>query len=557
MKNSVLTPTLLWQDYDPASAPLRTSFIKYERTDDAFDFGAYFDALDAEDGSVRIYACGKLRPDAAKTIIFVGEPWDKTVPRQFEELISSSPAGIVYADYAAQGTTGGASSYPLSLDWGEYRRGNAHFDKAEPSAEDSCQYLWSKVIRRTVTFVKSVLPRTSVILVGAGIGADMVWQCAATDERVDAMVSICNAGWREYRNVYRYAERDGSEVADKSEVSDEATDERERWLMGCAAQSYAKFVKCPCLYVSGTNNSITGIDRVEATLSLLPEDHGFKTFYPNCSTILPLSWLTTLNTFIRSVGTEGGFAYASPEVQLEQRDGYVGANISFDCSDPGVRLTLYYAYNEYDSTLRSWHPTDVDKATARCIVPMADYADCVFCYVTAEYPDGVALSSYISYLRADEDTVKEPVRRSHIVYERKTGLGEFSADSPSDYLTGEKPVLKDGPFDIPGISCGNANLVTYAVGEDKYSRQDNSLLQFDAASDADRDFEVDVIAKEGTEAKTYRTVCRLKAGEWTKCSLAPSMFKTDELKPLRDWTGVKCLTFVKMNGCIVKNILWV
>ena len=35
------------------------------------------------------------------------------------------------------------------------------------------------------------------------------------------------------------------------------------------------------------------------------------------------------------------------------------------------------------------------------------------------------------------------------------------------------------------------------------------------------------------------------------------MFKTDELKPLRDWAGVKRLTFVKMNGCIVKNILWV
>ena len=272
---------------------------------------------------------------------------------------------------------------------------------------------------------------------------------------------------------------------------------------------------------------------------------------------MPLSWLTTLGKFIKSIGSAEGFCYASPEAELVQRDGYVGANISFKCDDPDVKLTLHYAYNEYDPSLRSWHPTEVGKGTARCVVPMADYADCVFCFVTAEYPDGVALSSYVTFLRADDDTVKEPVRRSHIVYERKTGLGEFWADNPSDYLTGEKPVLKNGPFDIPGISCGNADLVTYAVGEDKYSREDNSFLQFDAAAEQDRELEVDVVSKEGTAATTYRTVCHLKGGEWTKCSLSPSMFKTDELKPLRDWTGVKRLTFVKMNGCIVKNILWV
>ncbi len=557
MKNSVLTPTLLWQDYDPAALPLRTSFVRYDKVaGDAFDFGAYFDALDAEDGSVRIYACGTLRPAAGKTVIFVGEPWDKSVPRQFEELIASIPAGIVYADYAAQGADGGATSYPMSLDYGEYRDGNAHFDRADPTAADSCQFLWTKVIRRTITFVKSVMPHTSIVLVGAGIGADMVWQCAGTDARVDAIVPICNAGWREYRSVFRYGGSDALEE-ELSSLSDEAADERERWLMGCAAQSYAKFVKCPCLYVGGTNNSISSVDRVEATLSLLPEGRSFKTFYPNCSTILPLSWLTTLAAFMRSVGSEGGFGYSSPCVELQQRDGYLGANIDFACADADVKLTLFYAYNEYDPTLRSWHPTEVDKGTARCIVPMTDYADCVFCFVTAQYPDGVALSSYISFLRADADTVKEPVRRSHIIYERKTGLGEFWADNPSDYLTGEKPVLKNGPFDIPGISCGNADLVTYAVGEDKYSREDNSFLQFDAASDFDRDLEVKVIAKEGQRATVYRTLCRLKADEWTKCSLAPSMFKTDELKPLRDWSGVKCLTFVKMNGCIVKNILWV
>ena len=557
MINSVLTPTLLWQDYDPAALPLRTSFVKYDGLGDgAFGFGAYFDAVEAEDGAVRVYACGKLRPSSDKTIVFVGEPWDKSVPRQFEELIASIPAGIVYADYAAQGADGGATSYPMSLDYGEYRDGNAHFDRADPTAADSCQFLWTKVIRRTITFVKSVLPHTSIVLVGAGIGADMVWQCAGTDARVDAIVPICNAGWREYRNVFRYGGSDALEE-ELSDLPDEITDERNRWLMGCAAQSYAKFVKCPCLYVGGTNNTVTDIDRVEATLSLLPDGRAFKTFYPNCSTILPLSWLTTLGKFIKSIGSAEGFCYASPEAELVQRDGYVGANISFKCDDPDVKLTLHYAYNEYDPSLRSWHPTEVGKGTARCVVPMADYADCVFCFVTAEYPDGVALSSYVTFLRADDETVKEPVRRSHIVYERKTGLGEFWADNPSDYLTGEKPVLKEGPFDIPGISCGNADLVTYAVGEDKYSREDNSFLQFDAAAEQDRELEVDVVSKEGTVATTYRTVCHLKGGEWTKCSLSPSMFKTDELKPLRDWAGVKRLTFVKMNGCIVKNILWV
>lgn len=552
MKNTILTPTQLWQDYDPADAPLCTSFTKYDKTGGAFDFGAYFNALDTADGVVRIYATGSLRPDAAKTIVFVGEPWDKGVPAPFVNLISEIPAGYVYADYAAQGADGGASTYPVALDWGIYRKDNAHMDRADPSAEQSCQFLWSKVVRRTITFVKSLLPDTEIVLVGAGLGADMVWQCAAMDSRVDSMVAICNAGWREYKNIFRYADKEEAERAD-----DEQADERERWLMGCAAQSYAKFVKCPCLYVSGTNNVITSIDRVSGTLSLLPEGKAFTTLYPNCNTILPQSWLTTLAAFLRNANAEGGFDYASPEVELQQRDGYIGANINFRSSSPEVKLTLYYAYNEYDSTLRNWHPTEVDRSTARCIVPMTDFAQCVFCYVTAEYPDGIALSSYVSYLRADDETVKEPVRRSHVIYERKMGLGEFSADNPSDYLTGEKPYLKEGPFGIPGISCGNANLVTFAVGEDRYSREEGSLLQFDASSDDDRELRVEVISKEIGDAKRYHATCKLKGGEWTKCSIAPSMFKTDELKPLRDWSGVKCLIFDKMNGCIVKNILWV
>lgn len=548
MKNFILTPTQLWQDYDPARMPLRTSFVKYEKRDGFFDFGAYFDAEKADDGTVRIFAEGELRPEADKTVIFVGEPWDPTVPKPFVTLVDELGAGLVVADYSAIGFgTSGSSSYPSSLAWGKYGEGNAHFDKADPSAEGSCQYLWSKVLRRTVTFVKSVLPNTEIVLVGAGIGADMVWQCAATDERVAGLVSICNAGWREYEGIFRF---------DDNRREPEATDERERWLMGCAAQSYAKFVKCPCLYVSGSNNTMTSVDRVEATLSFVRNDRVYKTYYPNCNTILPLSWLTTLSAFIRGIGTDGE-AYASPEVTLEQRDGYIGANIDFPSHSPEIKLTLYYAYNEYDSALRNWHPMDVGNGTARCIIPVADYAESVFCYVTAEYPDGVALSSYVAYLRTDAETIKEPVRKSHIVYERKTGLGEFAADSPSEYLTGEKPFLKEGAFGIAGISCGNADLTTYAVGEDKYFRSDSSLLQFDACSDNDRDFAVRVISKENGETRSYGAVCRLKGGEWTKCSLSPSMFKTEELKPLRDWNGIKGLIFEKMNGCVVKNILWV
>ena len=231
MMNTVLTPTLLWQDYDPAATPLRTSFVKYDDLGGgAFGFGAYFNAVEAEDGAVRVYACGKLRPSSDKTIVFVGEPWDKSVPRQFEELIASVPAGIVYADYAAQGADGGATSYPMSLDYGEYRDGNAHFDRADPTAADSCQFLWTKVIRRTITFVKSVLRHTSIVSVGAGIGADMVWQCAGTDALVDAIVPICNAGWREYRNFFRYGGSDALEE-ELSDLPDEITDERNRWLM--------------------------------------------------------------------------------------------------------------------------------------------------------------------------------------------------------------------------------------------------------------------------------------------------------------------------------------
>ena len=130
MKNFILTPTQLWQDYDPARMPLRTSFVKYEKRDGFFDFGAYFDAEKADDGVVRIFAAGELRPEADKTVIFVGEPWDPTVPKPFVTLVDELGAGLVVADYSAIGFGGeGFCTFTIASRTGEGLTSAATFTK--------------------------------------------------------------------------------------------------------------------------------------------------------------------------------------------------------------------------------------------------------------------------------------------------------------------------------------------------------------------------------------------------------------------------------------------
>lgn len=552
MENKILTPLQIWQDYDPQAAHLRISFTDFQKQNGRISFEAYFNGDDFDGNAPRIFVSGSYPAETSpKIIVYIKDGEGTPPPSNFVNAFIDRGFGFIQFDYNADNTDPTKRSrYPENIVYGEAAHSEGHLSSAEPTAKDSCQYLWTTVTRRIVTLVRSLCPECKIILVGAREGADMLWQTAAMDKRIDAAIAINNAGWREYDELFRF---------DENAEPLQMTDERERWFAGCASQTYARYVECPCLLVCGSNNPITSIDRAESTLTLVDNPRVYCSISPNTGLLLPQYSLSTQLNFVEYYDNKAPFLKKPPALELKTEDDNLVACLTVDAPLATKEIAVWYAFNELDSTIRNWNKIILPQnGCKRCEIPVAENAQCAFAFANVEYDDGTVLSSYEDFFKIPEAISRVLTRRTHIIYERKNGTGCFVADNSSHYLSCTAPFLKAGAYDILGVTCDNADITTYSVGEDKYIRTDESLLQFDAYSEVSTSVEVRVCNKENGKKVFYTAVCTVGGdGEWTKCTLAPSSFKTQTLAPLKGWSNIKSLSFHKINGVLFKNILWV
>lgn len=552
MENMILTPLQIWQDYDPEAAPLQISFTDFVKNGNKVSFKAFFNGDKFEDGAPRIFVSGTYPTSPSpKILMYIKDGMGNPPPVDFVNGFTDRGFGFVQFDYSADNPDATERSrYPESVKYGEIAKSKGHYCVAEPNAKGSCQYLWTTVTRRVITLIKTLSEDCKIILVGAREGADMMWQTAAMDKRVDAAIAINNAGWREYTDCFRF---DGE--ADNIQM----TDERERWFAGCASQTYARYVECPVLLVCGSNNPLTSIDRVESTLSLIDNDRVYCTVSPNTGLLLPQYALTTQLNFVDYFDAKAPRLKNSPVLSLSVEDDAAVANLTVDAPLAAKEICVWYSFDEPDNTIRNWNKIILPQnGCKRCEIPVSERAQSVFAFVNVEYDDGTVLSSFEDFLKVPADVKRVLTRKTHIIYERKNGTGTFVAENSNHYLSCTAPYLKAGAYDILGITCDDADITTYSVGEDKYLRTDESLLQFDAYSPTDATVEVRVCNKENGKKVLYTAVCNVNGdGEWTKCSLSPSSFKTQTLAPLKGWSNIKSLSFHKIKGVLFKNILWV
>lgn len=552
MESMILTPLQIWQDYDPEADPLQISFTDFRKQGGRVSFKAFFNGDRTTDGAPRIFVSGSYPTSSSpKILIYIKDGTGNPPPDNFVNGFIDRGFGFVQFDYNADNADATERSrYPESVKYGEIAHSEGHYGIAEPTAKDSCQYLWTTVTRRVITLIKTLSEDCKIILAGAREGADMMWQAAAMDKRVDAAIAINNAGWREYTDCFRF---DGE--ADNIQM----TDERERWFAGCASQTYARYIECPVLLVCGSNNPLTSIDRVESTLTLIDNERVYCTVSPNTRLLLPQYSLTTQLNFVDFFDSKAPRLKNSPALSLAVEDDNVAANLTIDAPLATKEISLWYSFDEQDNTIRNWNKIILPQnGCKRCELPIAERAQSVFAFVNVEYDDGTVLSSFEDFLKVPAEAKRVLTRRTHIIYERKNGTGAFVSENSRRYLSCAAPYLKAGAYDILGITCDDADITTYSVGEDKYLRTDESLLQFDAYSPTDATVEVRVCNKENGKKVVYTAVCTVNGdGEWTKCSLSPSSFKTQTLAPLKGWSNIKSLSFHKINGVLFKNILWV
>lgn len=552
--NDILTPMQLWQNFDAFKPALKYN-IASVRKENGLIFGdIYFDALVAEDGIVR--ACiNSIRPagkDPLPALLFIA---DNQLPLNVEICTAIAALGfaVFRLDYCGDnGKKDLYTKYPPSLNYGNYSTVANDLYSAANGLENTSVFLWSKLARRAITLINA-LPRTNgkIGIVGIKGGGNIAWQVAATDDRVNCFISLLNGGWQEYLGIYKYGE--------ETLTIDE---EKERWLACSSVQAYAKFVKCPFLFLGCSNNRFTPAERLGDTIKLLPNQQDFRMSLTT-GTLDQLEYesLQTLYAYINAhLKEECEFKLKSPLLTLSEAEGKLTASIKCDISEDIADCVLSYCHAEPYPSLRYWHrlPLGVNvEGKASDNINIYEDNLKIFAFATVYYKNGIMLSSAIEVFDA-KDVEFAPVKKSRIIYERKMGLAAFVTDSKNDlFITRDSVSLISGPLDILGVATSTGDLSNYAIGDPKYRGEAGYILQFDAYTAKNTTCELQVFSVENKDIVRYFTTFEVVGGNWQKISLDVDDFKTKTMQPLKDWSSVKKMSFKNSANLLVNNILWV
>ena len=553
--NTILAPTQLWKDYDPYSEPLRPSYLKFEEEENYYVVAAYINGDKYSSGYTRIFVYGYMPKVTTlnTNIVFVNDVMDQTFSIDNLKTYAIAGYGVFTFDYI--GKTKDHSNYtlyPSTISYANFAECNEHLTTANPTAKDTTFFVWNKVCMKVISLVKQLRGSDcKIILSGYKTGGDIALQVAAIDKRVNAVASFLNLGWKDYRNYPKYAPNLHMQI----------TDERKRWFAGCATESYLKFIKCPTLCVTTTNCSITSLDRLQDSLTILKGNKvpfslsimvGLSDSVSYRARSLLYGWTSTL--------VKGNKMPKNPELDIKlDKNGTVIASCSVDKSLEIDDVTVNYSYDELDSTLRSWSSTFVNNDDFKTTLPIYEETQTLFAYVTVNYKNGISLSSTQKMLTiAEDDEVQRlPVKKTRIIFQKSMGIDSWIVEIVDSMFHFYEPQIVAGPLNLAGITCEKGNLTTYSIGEYKLQSVSQNLLQFDAYSKQERDLIVEVIS--GTYGKyvTYTAKAHINSPNWEKISFKLSDFKDANLIPLKAWRDVKKLSFRNTNGVLLNNIIWV
>ena len=552
MRNKVLTPLQLWADYDAARHSCAVSFTHYKTVDNRTVFSAYVSGEQVGDETIRIFVRGEMpKGGSDNVVVYVGDAMYSGDYLSMAELVEDGFCVVAF-DYCGrvEGKTD-YTRYPADLAYCNYMQAGDHLTKAIPTAKETCIFTWAKVCRSVIGFAKQMCGADcKLFLAGIRSGASIMWQAGAMDKRVDGLIGVLHAGWKEYVGVPKY-----------SDILFDMTDERERWLMGCSAQTYAKFISVPTLFVGSTNNTESSFDRIENTLGILRERVPVsQSICAGLTNTIDSAGISTIRHWIASQTSKSVVMPANPSVSVSIQDRAVVATVQPDASEEIAQIDIYYNFDEVQSDLRSWKPLRVSVANPKEQIPVYTGNRLLFVHASVLYKKGYRLSTLpvVTHLDPEHLDVRTDVRKRPVIYERKDGIASWVAENEDRYSAYIMPRMAVGALDIQGITAERGNLSTYLIGEISPRMADQKLLQFDAYAATDRACHVVVCVDEGAgKHRNYTASATIAGGAWNKVSLEVQSFKSDDFMTLKSWQKVKKLTFMQADGILFNNILWV
>lgn len=553
MELRFMTPTEVWEGFDPTQASLEASIISSKTTDNFASTRQIFTADTAKDGRVR--ACLDIYCDAR---------WQDERPAililpSFENHDSL----LAIKDFVEEGYVVGVLDYcgtleetqttfPQSLSYAKLPDCKNRLDAIETNARNTPWFVWSKIARRAISLLneQSIVQKNRIGVLGFGVGSQLSWLVAGTDNRVTALVAINGGGYRWASENPRFSSTDIPQG-----------DEQLAYSTGVGAETYAMFVTCPTLIITTRDSLLCDVDRAADMYDLVKSAVKQMIVSVSCGIQITQKTYRALLLWLRNNLAQDAGEQIVPGIRFETTDGRLYVRLT--TAHKASKRTLYVSYGELASKERYYQPIAVQQKVGEheyiCDVPVYDADEPIVAYATFEYPDGNVISTRVVCAVPSKhgvEDVETTPRGTNIIYDSSMGLGSFIAKTDSTILDEDVITLEKGPFGIDGITAKKGNLTLIRSLFEMRSLSRLAALHVDAFAKDQCELYLSVFSY--PELKKYTAHTHLKGGEfWQKLLFECTDFKSEEGRTLSTFANVKMIELVNVEGVAFNNFLWI
>lgn len=552
MKKKVITPMQLWKDFVPMTSNFNANIIRYKTLGYMDVCELYFTALRQQDGDVRVYTQVYFTKNPSSAVVIIVPEFNKMVDFSYITYYVKAGFNVVTFDIAGKSSAAHFTHYPSSLQYCNFAQSGEQLNTCRRGVENTCIFNWCKITRQVISLVSSFTPSfkpDKILMTAQNSGANILWQVAGVDNRLDGIIPINNTGYDAFNG------NDNSVQFALEELG-----ERNLWSVCCAAPAYAKFIKCPVLFLGSSNNRNYKFSSLSDMLKFIPEDVShYECISMGCSDNLYTQALYTAFNWFDDIAN-GRRTVVPPKgkfVVLEQRL-WVYADFDLDY-DNIVDAKIHVSYGDEVEGVRNWigytvRPDLIGTASQR--IKVFDLNEKIFLVCTVFYRNG---SMYTSPMKTIIPAtlgkeIKTNARNSRMIYDKDFGTNAFYPLETAFFADKANIHFEKGALGLEGITTDRGSFVCYNI-DGKYITNNDVLLQFDFFTKSSRKI---VLQVEDVNLKSYyATITLPPSEEWQSIKISRTDFVSDQLYPIKSWSSVKSLCFNQAEKVLINNIIWI
>ncbi|MEI6914718.1 MAG: acetylxylan esterase, partial [Armatimonadota bacterium] len=510
----------LWAGYDPTAVPLDIQVVEQSEQDGVRLQKVYFTSEVWEGVPVRIYAIYGA-PFGSSGLPAVLHIHGGGQTASLDWVLYWTRRGYACATYDYTGETPGRQ---LTAKWGKVVNSRRYSYPAEEDPKVDRDYHWIVAARRAITFLASCpeVDQSRLGIFGISFGGQITWRVAGTDSRVRCAVPIYLAGHATGLGLDAKAET----ILEKFYDPD----------------TYAPMIKCPVLYLSGSNDFAGLIDHSDKTLRLLKADWrvAYSCNYnhhlePDVGRDLPM-WM---DTHLKKCPAWP----KTPQLQMDLAPaGMPRAKITADQPSEVVDIRVHYNLDTgAHHTVRFWRTVTSTRAKGEdyWLAPIPVLDDRVVrAYCEVHYKSGAVLCSLLSqFVPSSLGKARMTLRPTSLIDDFDAGcvsdwFHDLSYTDPNLDLFMLRPVV-DGPDKgwaiggNPKVPHNRRLVATSKVGDPACSGKGYGGLSFVFRTQTPPDLKVLLIRDSGGVGQREYS-CNPKTqvnGQWERITIRASDFK--------------------------------